>query len=248
MVEPIDVILGFDPGGQGRDGKGKFGWSICRIDACELWVLETGRAINAEDALKRVSFKLPANACVRASRIDAPMFWTNTAKRKVDTIIRNEGKGKKCPYSHDRTSKKLEGCPYPLTVQEINSLMGACIAQGVLLRRLLRGCQRFDAPITEAHPKALLCLLGRCRPDLGQIVRGTTAIKAPCKEDKEDAVLAAFAAWSMLKELRSPSQSPIWRDLLKEERREDLFFPFDTTVDVSADPLPVSYWMPIPKK
>ena len=38
MAGAIDVILGFDPGGKGKpsdqggDGKGKFGWSICRID------------------------------------------------------------------------------------------------------------------------------------------------------------------------------------------------------------------------
>ena len=229
MDKPVDVIVGFDPGGQGKDGKGKFGWSICRMDSAQLTVLHADRAVNAKDALEQVSSMLPANARVQAAGIDAPLFWTNTGKRKVDTTIRAAGKSKKCPHPEHRTltkeDRQKQGCPYPLRVQEINSLRGACVAQGVLLTRHLRRCQRFDVPITESHPKAMLCLLDHCRSDLGKLVANTAAIKSPHKEDKEDAVLAAFAAWSMLKELRSPLDSPKWRNLLEDE--EDLFFPFD---------------------
>ena len=241
MVGAIDVILGFDPGGKGKpsdqggDGKGKFGWSICRIDSGQLWVFDTGRAINAKCALEQVIRALPKNARVQASGIDAPMFWTYNWDRKADRAIIRE--------------MKERGHPNPSsTVQHINRLSGACLAQGILLGRLLHGCRRFDAAITEAHPKALLYLLGLCRSDLGELVQNTNAIEPPYKEDKQDAVLAAYAAWSMLEELQSPSRSAKWRNLLEDEKRKDLFFPFDTTVDVSVDPLPVSYWMPIRKK
>ena len=244
MVGTVDVILGFEPGG--KTGS-KFGWCICQSDTGQLRVCKTGRATNAEDALKQVSSGLPPSARVIASGIDAPMFWTNTGERKVDSIIRDAGEGKKCPNPEHRPPAKIKRCPYPLNVQEINSLWGACLAQGVLLGKLLHGCRRFDAPITEAHPKALLCLLGKCRADLDKLVQGVEKILCPiCRpspnkpvqvakdkpcpsEDVEDAVLAAYAAWSMHKKSRG------WRDLLLEER--DYVLPFGT---------PVSYWMPIP--
>lgn len=185
MVGAIDVILGFDPGG--KTGR-KFGWCICRIGRGQLRVYKADRATNTEDALKQVSSELPRNARVIASGIDAPMFWTDIGERKVDSIIRDagkdaEGKDKKCPNSeHHSTSVKW--CPFPLNVQEINSLWGACLAQGLLLGRLLHGCPRFDAPITEAHPKALLCLLGKCRPGLSELVQEIEKIQCPvCRPD-----------------------------------------------------------------
>ena len=238
MVEAIEVILGFDPGGKGKpgdqggDGKGKFGWSICGFDFEQLRVLEAGRAINARCALEQVKRALPKDARVQAAGIDAPMFWTFNWDRRADrTIIK---------------AMKEKGHPNPSsTVQHINRLSGACLAQGALLARLLQKSQQFDAALTEAHPKALLFLLGLSRSDLGDIVQNTATIRPPYKEDKEDAVLAAYSAWSMLMELRSPSQPPKWRNLLDGEKRKDIFFPFDTSADVSVDRLPVSYWMPI---
>ena len=255
MVEPIDVILGFDPGGRTGD---KFGWCICLSDLGQLRVYRTGRARNAEHALERVSSELLASELLRSARIvasgiDAPMFWTNTGERRVDAIIRNAGvirdtgERRVCPHPEHQPPANVKWCPYPLNVQEINSLWGACLAQGLLLGRLLHGCRRFDAPITEAHPKALLCLLGICRADLDELVQGVEQIPCqtcrpvpgqlvrgandrPCPaEDEEDAVLAAYAAWSMHQQSRG------WRDLLREERNYVL--PFGT---------PVSYWMPIP--
>ena len=250
MVKPIDVVLGFDPGG--RTGR-KFGWCICQGELGHLRVYRAGRATNAEDALTEVSNALPPGARVLASGIDAPMFWTNTGERMVDDIIREAGKGNVCPIEEHRPPAKVRWCPYPLNVQEINSLWGACLAQGVLLGRLLHGSGRFDAPITETHPKALLCLLGICRAGLGQLVPGVEQIPCPaCRpnpdspvqvadddpcpaEDVEDAVLSAYAAWHMLQKLRAPTQESAWRDLLQEEHHHVL--PFGT---------PVSYWMPIP--
>ena len=254
MLKPIDVVLGFDPGGRGRGRTvRKFGWCICQSEPEHLWVYRTGRATNAEDALKQVSYKLPPGARVIASGIDAPMFWTNTGERMVDNIIRAAGQGNGCPNPEHHPPAKIKWCPYPLNVQQINSLWGACLAQGVLLGRLLHGSRRFDAPITETHPKALLCLLGICRAGLGQLVPGVVeripcptcrpdpdnpvqvANNRPCPaEDEEDAVLSVYASWHMLQELRDPARDPVWRDLLREERHYVL--PFGT---------PVSYWMPI---
>ena len=132
MVRPVDVILGFDPGG--KTGR-KFGWCICQSEPGHLRVCKAGRATNAEDALKQVSSKLPPGARVIASGIDAPMFWTNTGEREVDRIIRVAGQYKECPNPKHRPPAKIMSCPYPLNVQEINSLRGACVAQGVLLGR-----------------------------------------------------------------------------------------------------------------
>ena len=250
MDKPIDVVLGFDPGG--RTGR-KFGWCICQSELGHLRIYQTGRATNAENALTEVSNALPPSARVLASGIDAPMFWTNTGERMVDDIIREAGRGIVCPIGAHQPPARISWCPYPLNVLEINSLWGACLAQGVLLGRLLHGSRRFDAPITETHPKALLCLLGICRAGLGQLVSGIEQIPCPtCRpdtdnpvqvandelcpaEDKEDAVLSAYAAWRMLQELQAPAQDPVWRNLLREERNYVL--PFGT---------PVSYWMPIP--
>ena len=259
MAELQNVVLGFDPGGLGGDRKGKFGWAICAIDGDEFRVFETGRAIHAHDALAGIESKLPADARVHASGIDAPLYWANTGIRRVDCIIKKAGQRNQCPHKDHRPRRDKEGklkkpaeaiksgCPYPLSVQKVNSLQGACLAQGALMASLLRGHARFNAQITESHPKALLCLLGLCRIDLAEKVRNTAAIKPPYKEDKEDAVLGAYAAWCMLKESWSPTEAPGWRNILEDEACGNIFFPFHTTIDGSEDPLPVSYWMPISK-
>lgn len=152
------------------------------------------------------------------------MFWTRTSEREVDSLIRDagkdaEGKDKRCPNS-EHHSTNVKWCPFPLNVQEINSSWGACLAQGLLLGKLLHGSPRFDAPITEAHPKALLCLLGKCRPGLSEMVQGVEIIQCPiCRpnqkqwlqgadiepcpaEEEEAALLAAYAALSMHKQSR----------------------------------------------
>ena len=224
MPEPVDVFLGFDPGGK-KDKKTKeprFGWSICKDGPEKPRLFCFGTARYAQEVLNRVVDKLPQNACVRACGIDAPMFWPYTTwDRKADRTIRQE------------MGKRDHPSP-PGTVQHVNSLQGADLAQGVLLAALLH--RKFGAPITEAHPKALLCLIGTSRSNLGELVRGAENIQDPSKEDKEDAVLAAYAAWSMHKQLKG------WKDLLEEEDPKP-FFPFPK----ASSEMDIRYWMRIPQ-
>ena len=219
MPERMDFILGFDPGGKGTGGKGEFGWSVCRIDGDKLRrPAKTGLATDARNAIdqversiKELSDGLPEEPRVLAAGIDAPMFWSITGgNRKVDEIVRKALKDKGYP------GKKIGG-----TVQDVNSLQGACLVQGILLGKYLH--ETYTLKITEAHPKALEHLL----KESGQSGRINPLIEG-LDDHERDATLAAFAAWSM------HERSPGWRDLRSSE--EDSVQPFDT---------PVSYWMPI---
>ena len=219
VAETMDVFLGFDPG-EKKDKKTKaprFGWSICK-DGTEKPILwRSGVAGYAQKALEQVKNNLPRNACIRASGIDGPLFWLYGWDRQADLAIRRELKEK-----GDQTT----------SVQHVNSLAGACVAQGILMAELLH--KEFCAPITESHPKALLSLLETCRSDMGKLVEEAQDIHGPGKEDREDAILAAYAAWSM------HHQFPNWKDLLAEECPKP-FFPFPK----HSPEMELRYWMPI---
>ena len=216
MSESSGLILGFDPGGAGR-----FGWSVCGVENDELQVpLATCLADDAEDALDQVkktikSSGLSGRAHVLGAGIDAPLFWGRRGKRKVDDVLRKA--------LRDGMFRTPSG-----TVQQINSLRGACLVQGVLLARYLSDWEP-GLPITEAHPKALLHLLRHSgRTDMTMLAR---LVEGPQRSEHErDATLSAIGAWAMYKRL------PGWRDLSCEEPNP--LQPFGT---------PVAYWMPIPK-
>ena len=204
MNERVDVVLGFDPG-----GKGNFGWSICKIAGGQLSIIETGVASDALEVIRTVSAALPSSVRVLAAGIDAPMFWSRAGNRTVDGIIR----------------EALRSHGYPTrSVLEVNQLWGVVLVQGVLLGSYIH--QEFKAvPITEAHPKVLLRLLDDSESArLTQLTDGRS-------EHERDAVLAAFAAWSMYR------RAPGWRNLYWDEPNPIL--PLRT---------PVSYWMPIPRE
>jgi predicted nuclease with RNAse H fold len=212
----MKVILGFDPG-----GKGAFGWAVCTDLDAGLNVIATGLADHAEGAVKDSLNALPKGGLVVCAGIDAPMFWVTDGYREVDRLVRKAiaHLGAKSPGG---------------TVQHFNSLRGACVIQGLLIFRLLRR-EYPDLPITEAHPKALLWLMGIARRghepknvtqrDIEEIaVTG----KRFGSEDERDAILAAFAANMMV---RNKSD---WVDLLKHERKERI---------LAGEP-PIGYWMP----
>lgn len=211
-----DVVLGFDPG-----GAKSFGWAVCENRSDLLRVHETGVASDAEGALKRAVATLIPDTCVVAAGVDAPMFWGKTGNRTIDASIRHAVDASGHPNAAG-------------TVQQVNSLWGACLAQGILLGSFLH--RTFpDAAVTEAHPKALLWLLGvatRVHPasdvTLDELPHLSVTRPDVCEHER-DAVLAAFAAWSMCK------REPGWRDLFGDEPNPVL--PLGT---------PVSYWMPLP--
>ena len=220
MSEPVDVFLGFDPGGKGRCrrkdchgdcGKGNFGWSVCT--SCNqdagclcLKVVKSGVSCSAKGVLDEVTrylSKCLPEGNVRAAGIDAPLFYNYMGEdRTVDKIIRN-----RLGNTHS-------------TVMPVNSLKGACLIQGVLLACQIH--QVFKCSITEAHPGASI-RIDTCMP--GKIKR------LPSNEHQRDSAFAAYAARAMYMKEEG------WRNLFEEEASP--IRPLD---------IPVSYWMPIPEQ
>jgi len=124
MPESTGFILGFDPGGIGR-----FGWSVCSATPGTLVLLQTRLADDAVGALHGVerameSCDLQGTPPVLAAGIDAPMFWGEKGNREIDATLR----------------RVLRETQFPTpggTVQQVNSLRGACLAQGMLLGKYL---------------------------------------------------------------------------------------------------------------
>ena len=217
MPESIGFILGFDPGGAGN-----FGWSECGVASDHLQrPLKTGLADDAWDALNQVkdairSSSSRADPRILAAGIDAPLFWGRRGNRAIDAILRQALKRSKFPTPGG-------------TVQQVNSLRGACMVQGVLLAKYLREWDP-QLPITEAHPKALQHLLRHSgQPEMTELARLTEGLED--REHERDATLSAIGAWAMYKKL------PGWRDIYDQECRPVQLF--DT---------PVAYWMPLPQE
>jgi hypothetical protein len=119
------------------------------------------------------------------------------------------------------------------TVQQVNSLRGACITQGLVAAHLLRRAVP-GVRITEAHPKALLWLINvasadRRVPDVSMehLAKFISCQAASLSEHERDATLGAVAAWAIV------SGASGWRDIAAED--SDAVVPFP----------PVEYWMPI---
>jgi hypothetical protein len=83
----------------------------------------------------------------------------------------------------------------PETVQTPNSLRGAVLVQGMMFA--FRARERYGAavPITEAHPKALLRMMGLHKSSWDSIATKFSLIgKEPPSEHERDAILASVAA------------------------------------------------------
>ena len=211
MPQSAGLILGFDPGGVGR-----FGWSVCNATPEALARLQTGLADDAVGALHDVekaieSCGLQGNPSVIAAGIDAPMFWGTKGNREIDAVLRSALRDTQFPTPGG-------------TVQQVNSLRGACLVQGVLLGKYIQ--ERWNVPITETHPKALLHLLSL--PGQFDIGVRVTDLTRGLNEHERDATLSAVAAWAMIR------KAPGWRDLYAHEPNP--IQPFDT---------PVGFWMPL---
>ena len=234
--EPANIFLGFDPGGQGN-----FGWSICHEVNGVLQPpaqCQTGVANDALDALNRVKCHVPKNAIVCAAGIDAPLFWGEAGNRQIEPIIRKALKAAKFP------SNRLGG-----TVQEVNSLQGACLAQGLILADLLHHDRDLpDLMISECHPKALAYLLNRAGQYYDETAAMAMELIAPLAdgnqrattlwdrfefitrgpEHERDATLSAISGWA------GHRDQPHWQNLYLREPNPRR--PFGTCV---------SFWMPI---
>jgi hypothetical protein len=108
------------------------------------------------------------------------------------------------------------------TVSHVNSLLGACLVQGVLVADMAaREWPR--AQVTEAHPKALLRV---CRLADDEFCRGLNGQFAT--EHERDAAIAALTASECI------VRSDDWGDLVLKDK--DQWFPIGK---------PVAYWFPL---
>ena len=202
--------VGFDPGGCGA-----FGWAVLSGETLPLRLCGCGTADHAEAAYEAAT--QCEGATINAVGIDAPLFWNPAGDRRADQMLRKA-----------ITQRGGSGG----TVNSVNSLRGACLVQGMLVAMLCRQKSGGELPITEAHPKALLWLLGKGGPsgvsmgDLGEYVRAEASHGNI--EHERDAVLGAVAAFAM------ESRRTGWRDLYGLEPN-------------SITPLnpPPEYWMPV---
>jgi predicted nuclease with RNAse H fold len=91
----VKLILGFDPGGNGR-----FGWAIAEAaKSLPLTVRETGQCSNSEEALRGLEERQDREDEIVAAGIDAPLFWTARGSRSVDKILRKALVRLGCPNS-----------------------------------------------------------------------------------------------------------------------------------------------------
>jgi predicted nuclease with RNAse H fold len=146
--------------------------------------------------------------------IDCPMWWSSGAGggRKVDSWLRKT-------YNI-----------HPGTVQSANSLRGAVLVQGIMLAIRVR--EKYPGlPITETHPKALLCALKLRGKPWSQIAEIFGLVgPEPEDEHRRDALLSAVVA--------REGEKGRWRDISLAERGHDELDPKQLSFGR------IEYWWP----
>ena len=204
------IFLGFTPGGAMA-----FGWcALVVADDDQILELKSGTRSAAGDAfdaaVSAVSNCLPAIGIPLAMGIPsaigiaAPMYWSTNAERNADNIVRGSVLSRGGPSS---------------TVSSVNSLRGACLAQGVMVAALTR--ERWpEVPITESHPRAVLITW----PEVTGFLSGLNFNN----DHERDAALGAYTALAYNK------RSDGWQDLRGFE---------SSTFDLIPG-TPPAYWFP----
>ncbi len=177
-----EIILGLDPG-----GKGNFGWVLLEFSTkLPLNLLSSGVADHAETAVNMAfneASLLGGEVIVAA--IDAPLCWISGPEREADRNLRKE-----------RNSIGCRG------VMHINSLSGACLAQGMMAAKML---EARGIDLVETHPGSVEDILkyrGELEASLSKEI-----LSLPHRDHQRDAALAALAAWAWL------IKQPNWNDL-----------------------------------
>jgi len=196
------IFVGFDPGGANA-----LAWAVLEASESAVLRLRTGLAADPAEAMRDLA-KVLQGQTPAGLGIDAPLVWSKGRERVVDRVLR----------AHVRAAKGK-----PSTVMHVNSLQGACVAQGVILAHLC-AARWPQALLTESHPKALAPLPAwllpvRQRPEL-----------AGRSEHERDAALCAGAAWAAV------CRAPDWNDIRVIEDAADAITPGAYTA---------TYWMPM---
>jgi hypothetical protein len=210
----MDIYIGFDPGGNDN-----FGWAVCLSEGKLLRVIDAGLAGQAKAAVNQAISAFPKYGNLVGAGIDAPLFWTEDGCRHVDELVR---------HAIQMLGARFSGG----TVQHVNSLRGACLVQGILTAKLLHD-HLPHIVLTEAHPKALLYLLGIAGVERNPAsitfahLSEFVACDANIGEHERDSVLAAITASAQ----KMGRQG--WINLFEKEPAPIVPFGY-----------PVSYWMP----
>jgi len=131
------VILGLDPGGVKQ-----FGWCVAQAtDDGRLQLSASGVASHAAGAVTAALGKAEDFGRIGAAAIDSPLFWVADGDRKADKTIRS-------------AMKRLGAINVGETVQQVNSLRGACLSQGIMAAHLLRRAQP-EIRITESRGSSI---------------------------------------------------------------------------------------------
>ena len=91
MPDQATIVLGFDPGGQGR-----FGWGVCEAKPEALELIASGladiclqAAARSREAIREISGRQEREPGVVAAGIDAPLYWGPGGPRHTDDVVRN---------------------------------------------------------------------------------------------------------------------------------------------------------------
>ncbi|MDX2470604.1 MAG: DUF429 domain-containing protein [SAR324 cluster bacterium] len=188
-----ELILGLDPG-----GKGNFGWVLLAFSKNPpLNLLASGVGDHAESAVD--------NALKEADRlggeiviagIDAPLCWVAGAEREADRRLRKE-------------RNKVGGHG----VMHVNSLSGACLAQGMMAAKMI---EDKAISIVEAHPGSIEDIISyknELETYLSKVI-----LALPKRDHERDAALSALAAWVWY------TKQPNWVDLTQKYPNEGQSF------------------------
>ena len=109
------LIVGFDPG-----GKGTFGWCVAEVHGTQrVRLRRSGTADHAAPALQQIRQYVADPSEIGAAGIDSPLFWVANGERQADRTIR-------------AAMTALGATSASGTVQQLNSLWGACLVQGIM--------------------------------------------------------------------------------------------------------------------
>lgn len=188
----VDLILGADPGGKGKNASGNFGWALVhytsgKLPPQPLRASSDGTAANAHLAFNAATAAAGRNAIV-AVGVDAPLGYDAGHDRAIDDLIRRAlNTGKQTPVM-------------------TNSLRGAALVQGVVFARLAHAALP-KAAVTESYPRAVRDLPGGLPATSCSLHLTWSPNCHPC-----DATLVAASAWACA-EGRSGRQTPNWKNL-----------------------------------
>lgn len=197
-----DLFFGFDPGGQNN-----FGWAVLEMgNSDQAKILDKGTVSDAQQAISE-ALRAAESVAPKGVGIDAPLHWTLNGSRQVDQYLRS----------------KIKGAG---RVQQVNSLRGACLVQGVLAAKIIRA--RYpNIPITETHPKALWEIWEHAQFFAEKHCEAYN-VNPQCQHES-DAILSAYCAWNMA------IKNENWEDLLINRESGEYFFPAGS---------PSIYWFP----